>query len=325
MDALEDVPLHDLASDHSDDDTDKNDEVDNGVDNVDNDDDDDDIIAEIDPSDPDAVRTEYERVRRVEDEELARPVARKTFIEIRNALFKKFRRITDDTNTLHVSWHAVPARNEEKETLQLYTSRDGLEETGFCYWRVQGRVEMPGAHLYLLLSDYWPRTRLSWDTEMADAKIIEEFPECEMTVVQTLRKDAPKGVRKAGGTLGLQWKHFNPVKNTWMVLFHSIRQHRYVDPSPPTRCRGMGEAWTAAHIRDNPNDGSACTLDIVTKVWVPRPAARRFLGDIRRRDEERLRQRIHLYERVQRDWFKHFAPGLQYGSDPPCNTLNDTE
>lgn len=248
-----------------------------------------------------------------EDEELYRQAARETYKNIRDALFERFQNITADDND--GAWTPVLAPREETETLQLYTSRQDMEDIGFCYWRVRGRVELPGFNLYQLLSDYWHRTRLSWDSQMANVKVIEQFDDCKIRVVQTLRKDASMRMRSAGGTLGLEWKRYSPKRRTWMVLFHSLLQHRHVTPGPPITCRGMGETWSAAFICDNPDDASACTLDIVSKVWAPVPSCSRILGNVRKRDEESLRQRVHLYERIQRSWYKHFPPGLEYGVD----------
>ena len=282
--------------------------------------------GEIDPHDPEQVAAEMLRVSRVEDEKLYRPAARKTYAAIRDQLFKTFQHITsteyctipDYCDTPVWQSTPIPADRLEQETLQLYTARKGLEGTGFCYWRVCGTLQLQGDHLDLLLSDYWPRTRLSWDgQEMEDVRVVERFPECHIMVVQTLRKDAPKNVKAAGGTLGIHYHRYNVKRRTWVVLFHSIRQHRHVHPGPPTTCRGMGETWTAAFIRENTQDAALCSVDIVTKVWDPVATEQKILGSLRARPEEKLRQRMHLYERVELDWFRHFPPDLRYGSDPP--------
>lgn len=268
--------------------------------------------------DPNALQLSDVHINQTADERLYRKAARKTYRTIRDALFRTFQDITSED--VRQAWESspIPPDQQQYETLQLYTSRKGLEDTGFCYWRVCGTLQVVGDHLDLLLSDYWPRTRLSWDPEMESVRVVERFPKCGMMVVQTLRKDAPKDIRAAGGTLGLHWHRYNTTRQTWMILFHSIRQHRHVDPSPPTTCRGMGETWTAVYIRENTQNAAMCNVDVVTKVWSPTPLERRPLGSVRAREEEKLRQRMHLYEDVQRHWFKHFPPGLAYGktNDP---------
>lgn len=272
------------------------------------------------PLDSMSSENEYTPLQQDEDH-LMHQTASDTYKKIRNQLFKQFQQLTSTRCADH--WEPVASCSPETETLQLYTSRHGIKDTGFCYWRVRGRVEIPDTHLDRLLSDYWPHTRLAWDAaEMENVGVIEVFPKYHIRVVQTLRRDASAGIRKAGGTLGIAWQQHNPVTRARTVMYHSIRQHRHVYPSPPVTCRGMGETWNVAYIQEHTNDASACILDMICKVWSP--VQHRFLDSMRERVEESLRRRIHFYEHVNCKWFDFFHPGLVYGSDPPYNHMDDS-
>lgn len=269
--------------------------------------------------------------------------ARELFLGMRIKLFKTFVSLCqeegkgNDNNDNEDTWDAIPSPNEDHETLQLHTRRETNKETGedtsYCLWRVRGRVECPGEHVLKLLSDHNVKTRTHWDESVKNVKVIDTFPDNDMCVVQTLYKDAPKLVQQAGGTLAIHWSRYNAVNRTWTVLIQAIDQYYKIGPTSPRTTTTMAttsqassastrhggacdhaNTWLAVHIRDNHTDAGACYIDLIYRVWSPPLSAWKRLLSFQRQysHAETIRQRIHLFERIQKRWFYYFPPPLPY-------------
>jgi len=205
-------------------------------------------------------------------------------------------------------WELIPP-SDPTDKIALYRQP---VKGGFYILKACGTLNARAERVMYLNKDNVFETRKTWDSE--DIKFIEErgtfrCAEGDIRVVETHINTPPFVSERF--SLGIQWDEFNADLGTYKLVYQTAPHYFHKCPEDMVSITNRSGVWIKPRpVQEKKRKGKkplklhSCDCIIIAYVnpggWIPSTVINLF--------QDKLRQRLHTYERVAgKEWKKHYG------------------